>query len=311
MQVLLGTDGSTHSRLAEEVLLHIPEWKSAEVTIASVAPSMIFGFAAAEPGVSGAYAEQAAAAYETGIQSARDYADAALSRLKDRGVNATAAYLEGDPGTELLEFAERNKVAAVAIGSRGLGALQSMFLGSVARKLVAHAPCHVLVGRAARDESPEETLSRYQKRDKLALMVGVDGSEGSQVAVDFIERQGPGAFAKITTACAEPLSVVPSGVDPAAFVDLYKYDHERAQAIASRVAEELKAVCPETNAMTELGRPSDTISKLARETEADLVVVGATRHGTLERFLIGSVSYELATESPCSVLVVRPGPAVC
>lgn len=310
MQVLLGTDGSTHSRLAEEVLLHIPEWKSAEVTVASVAPTMVFGFAAAaEPGMSGAYAEQAAAAYETGVRSAHDYADAAVSRLKDRGVNATAAYLEGDPGSELLEFAERNQVAAVAIGSRGMGALASMLLGSVARKLVANAPCHVLVGRATRDEGPEETLSRYQKQEKLAVMVGVDGSQGSEVAIEFLKRQGSGAFARLIAACAEPLSIVPSGVDPTAFVELYKYDHERAQAIAARVAEEFRPVCSEAAGMTELGRPAAAISKLAQEHETDLVVVGATRHGTLERFLIGSVSYELATESPCSVLVVRPGPA--
>jgi nucleotide-binding universal stress UspA family protein len=48
------------------------------------------------------------------------------------------------------------------------------------------------------------------------------------------------------------------------------------------------------------------LSEAARQAEADLIVVGATRHGTLERFLIGSVSYELVTEAPCSVLVVRP-----
>jgi nucleotide-binding universal stress UspA family protein len=54
------------------------------------------------------------------------------------------------------------------------------------------------------------------------------------------------------------------------------------------------------------GHGAFELIKTAKEVAADLVVVGATRHGLIERFLIGSVSYEVATHAPCSVLVVRP-----
>lgn len=307
MQVLVGADGSTYARLAEELIQRIPEWRSAEVIVASVAPPVDFGIGAIAPGAGAIYAEQAAKAYEDGRRAARDEADAAVTRLNLAGMKATAAYLEGDPGSELLEFAERNAVGAIAIGSRGLGAIQSALLGSVARKLVSHAPCHVLIARASKGKSPEETLAALDSMPKLVATLGVDGSKGAEVLLEFVKRQGPQSFEKLFAVCAEPLSVVPSGIDPGMFVDLYKYDHERAEETAARAAERLHG-CAESavQAETGLGRPSTVIGQKAAAHDSDLIMVSATRHGTLERFLIGSVSYELATEAPCSVLVIRP-----
>jgi nucleotide-binding universal stress UspA family protein len=187
-----------------------------------------------------------------------------------------------------------------------MGALQSFLLGSVARKLVSNAPCHVLVARSSRGLSAEESLAALDSAPKLAVVLGADGSAGSEKAAEFIRRQGPLAFQELTAVCAEPLGVVPAGIDPAAFVDLYQYDHERAEEIARRVAEDLGSCADRVDSATGLGRPGWVISEQAKARGSDLIVVGATRHGTIERFLIGSASYELATEAACSVLIIRP-----
>ena len=54
------------------------------------------------------------------------------------------------------------------------------------------------------------------------------------------------------------------------------------------------------------GDPADVICRRARELDADLIVVGSRGLGTLDRFLLGSVSAAVAQRAPCSVLVVRP-----
>jgi nucleotide-binding universal stress UspA family protein len=51
--------------------------------------------------------------------------------------------------------------------------------------------------------------------------------------------------------------------------------------------------------------PVDAIVEAARETGADLIVVGSRHHGVARRLLFGSVSGELFVEAPCDVLVVR------
>lgn len=305
MKILLGADGSTFSQIAEELIVRVPTWKSAEVICAGVAPSLSLLFSP-DPIFGAATADVAMETYDSAKRLAKEHTDAAVSRLSDRGMKASAAFLEGDPGGELLDFAERNGIDLIAIGSRGLGPVESFILGSAARKLAAHAPCHVLIGRAFKGKTPEETLQFLRRDSKLAIAVGVDGTAGAQTAADFIKSQGDKAFEKVIAVCAEPLSVVPAGVDPSVFADLYKYDHERATAIAIRNAEDLKSAASQVTAETELGRPASAIGKVAHNHGIELIAVGATRHGTLERFLIGSVSHELASDGPCSVLIVRP-----
>ena len=57
-------------------------------------------------------------------------------------------------------------------------------------------------------------------------------------------------------------------------------------------------VCP-------LGKPAEEILKVASKHHADLIVMGAKGLGTIDRFLIGSVSTRVVQHSSCSVLVVR------
>jgi nucleotide-binding universal stress UspA family protein len=53
------------------------------------------------------------------------------------------------------------------------------------------------------------------------------------------------------------------------------------------------------------GAPADSVLDAARETGADLIVVGARQRGVVRRLLAGSVSVEVVAEAPCDVLVVR------
>ncbi|MGB7328881.1 MAG: universal stress protein [Rubripirellula sp.] len=57
------------------------------------------------------------------------------------------------------------------------------------------------------------------------------------------------------------------------------------------------------------GSPGIEITRLAKEENADLIVLGAIGQSAIARVLLGSVSEHVATRSDCSVLVVRP-PAV-
>jgi nucleotide-binding universal stress UspA family protein len=54
-----------------------------------------------------------------------------------------------------------------------------------------------------------------------------------------------------------------------------------------------------------IGHTAEAIIDAARETSADLIVVGTRHRRLLERLLFGSVSGELVVEAPCDVLVVR------
>jgi nucleotide-binding universal stress UspA family protein len=55
-------------------------------------------------------------------------------------------YMEiGDPAAIILDFARRTKCQEIVIGSRGLGGLKGVLLGSVANKVIQGSPVPVVV----------------------------------------------------------------------------------------------------------------------------------------------------------------------
>lgn len=80
-----------------------------------------------------------------------------------------------------------------------------------------------------------------------------------------------------------------------------------AQARAAEAERKVRQVCPSwtTGTVAHKGSPARLILQEAREWGANLLVMGAVGHSALARLVIGSVSYKLANEAPCSVCVVR------
>ena len=83
------------------------------------------------------------------LRSAAEYiVDDARSAARKRGVaDAEAHVAEGDPAQEIVDMARSRKVDAIVMGSRGLGDLESLLLGSVSHKVAHAAPCSCVIVR--------------------------------------------------------------------------------------------------------------------------------------------------------------------
>ena len=51
----------------------------------------------------------------------------------------------GSPAVVVLDFAETNDIDLIVMGSRGLGPLKGLFMGSVSSFVVTHAACPVMI----------------------------------------------------------------------------------------------------------------------------------------------------------------------
>lgn len=74
-------------------------------------------------------------------------ADEMTGRLADAGIPTTPHVRSGDPAAEILDDAQDRRADLIVTGSRGLGGLESLLLGSVARNVLIHAHCSVLIVR--------------------------------------------------------------------------------------------------------------------------------------------------------------------
>ena len=55
--------------------------------------------------------------------------------------------IEGDAAEAIIEVAKTRDSSVIVMGSRGLGRLAGLVLGSTSQKVVSHAPCPVLIVR--------------------------------------------------------------------------------------------------------------------------------------------------------------------
>ncbi len=79
----------------------------------------------------------------------REKAGKAVASTEQKFAEADVAYtLEvalGDPADGIVDFAKTNDIDLIIIGSRGLGAVGSVLLGSVSRRVAHEAPCPVMI----------------------------------------------------------------------------------------------------------------------------------------------------------------------
>jgi nucleotide-binding universal stress UspA family protein len=137
--ILIAVDGSTGSDRAVEEGLELAAATGASVTFVFVRqpPMPILG----------------SPYYQRSVTSELEHAEDALDRARtaaaEHDVPATAEILEGGAAHEIVELAHSRGVDAIVVGSRGLGAMTGVLLGSVSRAVVHDADRPVLVVPAA------------------------------------------------------------------------------------------------------------------------------------------------------------------
>jgi len=72
--------------------------------------------------------------------------------LQRHGIESTSVLTRGDAATEIIDYVRKNKIDLIVAGSRGLSQIESLWMGSVSRKLVHYSDCSVLVVKVPRKE---------------------------------------------------------------------------------------------------------------------------------------------------------------
>ena len=76
--------------------------------------------------------------------------DKLVARARKARVRATSLLLEGPPADRIIRAARARRANLIVMGTHGRSGLARLFLGSVAARVVATAPCPVLTVRARR-----------------------------------------------------------------------------------------------------------------------------------------------------------------
>jgi nucleotide-binding universal stress UspA family protein len=148
-KILVPADGSNASVSALNYAAHLAELEGedAELLVIHVLEDVKQG------GAIGLQAKYGNVRLVEGFKRARR--ESALKWLKTieeaaekKGIRLKTEVLDGESEVQvIIEYAKKNNVDLIVIGSRGLSKFKRLLLGSVADALVSHAPCPVMVIR--------------------------------------------------------------------------------------------------------------------------------------------------------------------
>jgi len=146
----------------------------------------------------------------------------------------------------------------------------------------------------------------------MKIMLAVDGSEYSLAAVDEAARMiwPEGSMVKIVSVAEMPAPLAPWSmpIPSGSFKEWDSIFEERAiENITQALAKfgEIDGGRTETIAKTFKGDPKTAILDEAERWGADLIILGTHGYNALERLWLGSVSRAVASNSKCSVEIVR------
>jgi nucleotide-binding universal stress UspA family protein len=203
----------------------------------------------------------------------------------------TSVELRPGPAVPVLLDAAQD-AALLVVGSHGHGQIAGLGAGSVSQHLARHASCPVVVVRPA----AHPAVGR--------IVVGVDGSGGSDEALEFACRR-----AELT---GEEVVVLHGWRDGRATGTTRR---EVPSAFMDRMAEEerllAESVAGVRSQHPDVHLEAEAIPVVAWRALADasaaasLVVVGSRGRGAFTGMLLGSVSQQVLHHAQCPVAVVR------
>jgi len=136
-RILLAVDGSDHALRAAKVAADLARSMKSELRVV-IAYEPIPWYLG-EPNLQGAINAR--------LKDAQNILQKAVAAAGDMPDEIHTELIEGDSAEAIIEVAKTRNSDVIVMGSRGLGRLAGLVLGSTSQKVVSHAPCPVLIVR--------------------------------------------------------------------------------------------------------------------------------------------------------------------
>ena len=305
MKILLATDGSDAAKTAGDFLTRINFPPGTEVRLLNVIRDTFLKREDWEE-----WEEQSVEhvnELEEAEQLIRKEREELLSeeaeRLERAGLKCSTEVSIGQPAEEIIHASASLGANLIVLGSIGASGLREFHLGRVTNAVLEYAPFSLLIVKP-----PLSETESAGGRDSipLRLLIAADGSHASGNAIRFCQKLALPAHSEVHV-----LSILRllHGFRQDVQQRLSNVWHKKktaAKAALDKIAKDEKWSTPHvTSELRESSSVTEEILEVAKTQHSDLIVLGNTGKGSIESFLIGSVTRRISRHAPCSVLSVR------
>jgi nucleotide-binding universal stress UspA family protein len=272
-RILVPTDGSSSSTIAEETAATIAKKTGASVVVFHVMPDIL---------VTQPIPDRVRDDLRGSVrQRSEVILGEARSLFAEERVDVdTETVMSRDVAASILDYSKDN-CDLIVMGAHGENKKVDYMLGSITKKVLTQAPCPVFIAKK---------MSRM-----LRLLVCVDGSEHSTKALKFAVDLAEAMGSSVTLLNVQEKR-------------LQKASAEVAKQVSNRVLEDSLNTVKNRNVKIdkafEVGVASEAIVSVADGGKHDVIFLGSRGLGTVKRFVVGSVSDDVSQSAKISVLIV-------
>jgi len=215
-------------------------------------------------------------------------------RAAHPGLDVTADVVMGSPTTALIQASD--DAVLTVVGSRGLGGFRGLLLGSVGVNVASNA------------HGPVVVLRKDAPADAKTIVVGVDGSDLSDQAVDFAFDMASrhGWTLRAIHAWEVPsydVLAAPMGLPPSSIDD---FGEVAARVLAEALAEHRERY-PDVPVEVRVVRGTPARSILDNAKDAAMIAVGSRGRGEFMGAMLGSVGQGVLFKAKVPVAVIGGG----
>lgn len=291
-RILLATDGSEDAALAARAAVDLSKEAGSELHVVHALPRFP---RYAYPGIT---PEVYSYVLDETYEEARRLLDEEAKRVEDGGGRVAESHIRrGQFVDEILDLAQEIRAGLILMGSRGLGPVKRLLLGSVAEGVVHDAPCPVLVLRGGPHSWPLESI-----------VIGDDGSEEAKGAEELAADIGGLYGAKVLLVRAYPklpeMDAEGREFDARMVDDELRREQQDLTGRAKEI-EDASGIRPRIE-IAVADDPADALLRAAEEdgaAEQTLIAVGSRGLGAVRRMRLGSVSTKVLHAAKGPVLV--------
>jgi len=212
-------------------------------------------------------------------------------RADHPGIGLETELVQGDPSTELGRFSD--SASLIVVGTRKRTGSRFRYAWSVGTRLATKASGPVAI-------IPEGERTSASK----VVVVGVDGSPGSMVAVRFAAADAAerGCLLRAVHAWQEPLAWQDAYAPEDEFLATLEASH---QTLLDESLAQIRVDHPDLQVDGQLVHGTPAWAVLDAAKDAGLLVVGNHGRSGVSRFLLGSVSHTVVLNIVSPTIVVR------
>jgi nucleotide-binding universal stress UspA family protein len=203
----------------------------------------------------------------------------------------TARYItpipSGDPVSEIVKSAEKERVSFIVMGSKGKGFFKEILVGSVSEGVVRRSkvPVMLVKSKCLRDKDTVKCEIRFRNPFERILFA-YDLSEYSTKVLDYVREAAL------------------LGGKQVVIVNVIE-DEITNESLLNAAATKLKKHGIDVEVVIRKGTPYKEIIKTAREEEASIIMIGSRGLGFIEGMLLGGTTDSVIRHSEIPIFVFK------